>query len=84
MLTSDGLCAPDALLSKEVSKAVGAVWLLFTRCKLLARESALAVGASKAVSVVRGALVCNATLIDHLQRTIHQTHSFTYTYQTIT
>ena len=65
-ITSDGLGTTDALLGKEVAKAVSTVGLVLTGCKLLPRQDLVAVGAGEALLMPGGALVCDATLVDHL------------------
>ena len=66
-LTSNGQPAFDALLSEQFAKAVSAIRFVFARCELLTREHLLAVGASEALAMPWGALVCDATLVDDLE-----------------
>jgi hypothetical protein len=61
----DGLGAFDALLGKQLSKAVSTVWLLITGSKLLPSQYLLAVGAGEAIPMPWGSLVGDATLVDN-------------------
>ena len=66
-LTSDRLSALAALLGKEFPEALGTVRLILTRCELLSGQNLVTVGASEALSVPRGRLVRDASLVDHLK-----------------
>lgn len=63
--TSNGLGALNTFLGEEIPKAFGAVWLLLSAGKLLSGQGLVAVGASEAVLVPGGALVRDATLVNH-------------------
>ena len=66
LLTSNRLGTSDALLGKQVAKAVSTVGLVLTRCKLLSGQDLVAVGAGEALLVPGGALVRDSALVDHL------------------
>lgn len=61
----DGLGAFDALLGKQLSKAVSTVWLLITGSKLLPSQYLLAVVAGEAFPMPGRSFVGDATLVDN-------------------
>jgi len=63
--TSDGLDASAALLGKELSETVGAVWSFLAGGELLASQHATTVGAGEAVAMEGSSLVGDASLVDH-------------------
>ena len=66
-LTSNGFGTSAAFLRKQFSETVSTVRLLLFRSELLSGENLLTVLTTEAVTVERGALVRDTSLVDHLQ-----------------
>lgn len=63
--SGDWLHTPTALLGKQVSKAVSAVRLLISWRELLTSQDFVAVGTREALTMPRGILVSDSTLVDY-------------------
>lgn len=63
--SGDGLSTATTLLGKQLPEAVGAVGLVLTGGELLTSQHLLTVGALEAVAMEGGALIGDATLVDH-------------------
>lgn len=63
--SSDGFRASAALLSKQISKALSAIWFVLTGCEFLTSQNFIAIATSEAITMPWSRFIRDSSFVNH-------------------